>query len=175
MSFMRNPFSKTYTTEEIQQFLFLRNFELFERLTDKELSLFLPYIHERIYGKDEVIFFRNDPSHALYLIKKGKVILDIDINEKFETLGRLGPYTMLGENCILGNTKRPMNARVLTETASLSVIPKDNILNIFDAHPEVKLKIFESFSSIAEGYLKKVFKHYRNSFGLFNLSDVFKN
>lgn len=172
---MRNPFSKTYTTEEMRQFLFLRNFELFQQLADRELSLFLPYIHDRVYNQEEVIFFRNDPSHALYLLKKGKIGLNLDINEQFESLGVLKPYSMLGENCLIHGTKRPVNAHVISETASLCVIPKDNIMSIFESNPEVKSKMIESYARITEMYLKKVFKHYRKSFGLFNLSDVFRN
>ena len=174
MKKMRNPFSKTYTTEELTQFLFLRNFDLFAKFTDKELSVLLPYLHERVFVKEEVVFFRNDPSHALYLLKKGKVRLSLDINEKFEELGELGPFSMLGENCLLYGTKRPMNAHVISETATFSVIPKDNLIYIMESSPEIKLKLMESLAMINEMHLKMVFKHYRSGFGLFSLSEVFK-
>ncbi len=171
---MFNPFQKTYTDQEIVQFEFLRNFGLFASLSNKELSLFLPYIHERSYLKDEVVFFRNDPSHAMYLLKKGKVSLTLDIDENFEELGELSHYEMLGENCVIQGTKRPMNAIVSSETASFGVIPQDNIFYIFESHPEVKCKMLEEFARVNENHLKMVFKHYRSAFGLFNLSEVFK-
>ena len=172
---MKNPFSKSYTTDELQQFLFLRNFDLFQDLTDRELQVFLPHMFDRTYINEEVVFFRNDPSLALYLIKKGKIQLNLDINEKFEELAEVGLNSMLGENCLIENTKRPMNAVVVSETAHICVIPKDNIMSIFEGNEDIKAKMMEAFARINETYLKQVFKHYRSSFGLFSLSDVFKS
>lgn len=172
---MKNPFGKTYTPEEIRQFEFLRQFDLFQKLTEKELLLFLPHLHERSYVQDEAVFFRNDPSHALYLLKKGKVTLTLDVNERFEELGVLVPPTVLGDNCLLRNTKRPMNAVVTSETALFTVIPQDNLFDLFEARPEIHMKMVEAFAQTNEGYLKRMFKEYRSSFGLFNLAEVFKN
>ncbi|MDH5380869.1 MAG: cyclic nucleotide-binding domain-containing protein [Cyclobacteriaceae bacterium] len=172
---MKNPFKKTYTENELEQFDFLRNFELFKNLTEKELMIFLPHMHYRSYVKDEVVFFRNDPSHALYLIKKGIVNMTLDVNEKFEDLGEVRMHEVLGENCLIEGTKRPMNAVVTSETAFFYVIPRDNIMRIFDSRPEVKMKMMESFAKTNEYYLKQVFKCYRSSFGLFSLSEIFKN
>ena len=66
-----NPFEKTFTTRELELLNYFGKVQVFENLTDNELSLFLPYFHERVYKKNEVIFFRGDPSRALYIIKKG--------------------------------------------------------------------------------------------------------
>jgi len=171
---MLNPFTRTFSEEEQSIFRFLKSLPLFEALTDKELSHFLPHLHERTYQAEEVVFFRNDPSHALYILRKGRVNLTLDVNGNFEVLRELTAGSVLGENCILEGTKRPMNAYVMSETAQFYVIPKDNLLLIFENSPEVKAKMLEEFARVNELHMKKLFKFYRNSFGLFNLADIYK-
>ncbi len=170
---MRNPFSRIYSEEEQKIFDFLKTIPLFEKLTEKELSVFLPHLHERIYNADEVVFFRNDPSHALYIIKKGRVQLKLDINDSIEELKTLDTGSTMGENCILDGTKRPMNAYVISEKAHFYVIPRDSLMVIFDNSPEIKAKMMESFARMNETRIKKLYKFYRNSVGLFNLADIY--
>ena len=86
---MINPFKKPYTPQEEALFKFLSTVKMFELLTPEEMNLFLPFLFLRKYKEREVVFFRNDPSHAFYIVKSGKVSLNIDIKEKFETLTQL--------------------------------------------------------------------------------------
>ena len=78
---MINPFKKSYTQKELNTFRFLSRIKLFERLNYKEMAHFLPYFYLREYKMDEVVFFRNDPGNALYLVKSGKISINIDIED----------------------------------------------------------------------------------------------
>jgi CRP/FNR family transcriptional regulator, cyclic AMP receptor protein len=62
---MLNPFRKTYSVKELNIFRFLAKNALFAKLSKREMALFLPYLHVRRYERNEVVFFRNDPSRAL--------------------------------------------------------------------------------------------------------------
>ncbi|MDH5399845.1 MAG: cyclic nucleotide-binding domain-containing protein [Cyclobacteriaceae bacterium] len=170
---MINPFRKVYSDKELQLFDYLKELVLFNNMTDKELSAFIPHLYERTYVKDEVVFFRNDPSHALYLLRKGKVSLNLDINDNMEELLELSGVSSFGENCILPGTKRPMNAVVTSDEAWLYVIPKENIMLIMEGNPQIKTKLVETYALISEKQLKKLFKHYRISFGMFNIKDIY--
>ena len=86
---MKNPFSKTFNASELESFQFLSQIRFFSQLKNAEMARFLPAIHERIYRKDEVVFFRGDPSQALYLLKRGNIRLTIDIRDSFETISDL--------------------------------------------------------------------------------------
>ena len=66
---MINPFSRTFNESELEIFQFLSQVSFFEKLKNIEMARFLPAIHQRKYLKDEVIFFRGDPSQAFYIIK----------------------------------------------------------------------------------------------------------
>ncbi len=171
---MINPFKKTYTPEEMRLFRFLVRIKLFEKLSNKELYQFIPYMHERVYQLDEAVFFRKDPSHALYLIKSGKVKLHLDIKDRFEELTEVRHNALFGENALLPKSRRVYNAVVSSERAEFYVIPKDNILQIFEQHPELKAKMLEALGEFYNEFFINLFDKYRKSYGFFDLKEVYK-
>lgn len=170
---MRNPFRSAYTKEEMDVFSFLANIPLFENLTAKEKSYFLPYLHERSYSKDEVVFFRNDPSHALYIVKSGTVEINIDINKEIEVLSVVKRGNTVGENSLLKNTRRQYHAITTSETATLYVVPQDSIFFIFEDHMQIRVKMLESLAEMHDRYNTALIKTYKASLGFFNLAQVF--
>ncbi|WP_317191747.1 Crp/Fnr family transcriptional regulator [Fulvivirga marina] len=138
------------------------------------MSLFLPFMYERKYEQNEVVFFRGDPSHALYLLKKGEVSLNIDVNEDFESLTRVRAGVALGESCLLKDANRQLNAFVSSETAEFYVIPQDNIFDIFESNLKIKVKMLESLAEIYNEYNSNLFKAYKSSRGFFHLSQVYR-
>lgn len=171
---MRNPFSKTYTEENLQMFDFLRSIKFFERLKNKEMVRFLPAMHQRKYKRDEVVFFSKDPSQALYLIKKGQVNLMIDIKDNFETILEINRGEAFGENSLLENTKRTYTAIVTSDDADLIVIPHFVIQEIFDSNPKIKAKMMTSLSEYYNENNQRLFRSYRESFGFFSLRQMFE-
>ena len=137
------------------------------------MSYFLPYLHERHYQKNEVVFFREDPSHALYLLKRGEVLLNIDVNNSFETLTTVKGGSAIGESCLIDDTKRQLNAIVISETAQFYVLPQDNIFSIFENHAKVRTKMYQELSIIMNEYNTNLIKAYRSSFGFFHLSQIY--
>ena len=172
---MINPFSRSYTKEQLELFEFLLKNKLFAQLTRKEMSEFLPHLYLRTYQQNEVIFFRNDPSQALYLIKMGTVALKIDVNDTFETFAHIQPTASLGNNALLGKAKRVYNAIVESETAQLYVIPQVNMLNIFDSHMKIKAKVFASLAEIYNNNTTNLMKAYQATSGFFDLGQMYKN
>ena len=123
---------------------------------------------------EEVVFFRNDPANALYLVKSGKVSINIDIEEEFEQLSIIKSGGAFGESALLIDSNRIYTSIVHTERAELYVLPKVNIHEIFQGHTIIKTKMMESLSEIYNDYMVNLFKGYRSSLGLFNLSLVYK-
>lgn len=172
---MINPFKKSYTTKELSMFRFLSRIELFKRLNYKEMSHFLPYFYLREYKMDEVVFFRNDPGNALYLVKSGKVSINVDIDDGFELLSIIKSGGAFGESALLEESNRIYTSIIHTERAELYVLPKVNMHEIFEGHAEIKTKMLESLSELYNDYMVNLFKGYKSSLGLFNLSQVYKN
>lgn len=170
---MINPFKKSYSQKELGLFRFLGKVKLFERLTFEELSLFTPHMFKRSFMQDEVVFFRNDPSQALYLLKSGSISLNIDLQDKFEVLTILNKGQAFGENALLENTRRIYTSLVITERAELYVIPQVNLLDIFESHPNIKAEVLNSLAEIYNSYTANLFNAYRSSFGFFNLGEAY--
>jgi CRP/FNR family cyclic AMP-dependent transcriptional regulator len=170
---MFNPFKKRYSDEELKLFLFLNNIKHFEFLNEEELSQLIPYMYERSYMQDEVVFFRDDPSYALYIVKKGAVSLNIDMNNKFEVLTAMSKGETFGDNTLLENSKRIYSAIVTSERADLYVIPQINLLEIMASHPAIRAKIMTSFAELYNDYTSNLFNIYKSSFGFFELGSVY--
>ncbi|MDQ3393206.1 MAG: cyclic nucleotide-binding domain-containing protein [Bacteroidota bacterium] len=170
---MINPFKKTYTLSELNLFRFLAKLKLFESLSHEEMALFQPYLYLRTYKEGEAVFFRNDPSHALYIIKNGNISLNIDIKDKFEVLGVLKAGSAFGDNSLLKNSRRIYSAVTESEMAELYVVPQVNIMEIFNLHPVIKAKMLNSLAEMYNEYTVNLFKAYKSSFGFFNLGEAY--
>ena len=170
---MINPFKKSYSSKELNMFRFLARVTLFEKLTYKEMALFVPLLHLRNFKQDDVVFFRNDPSYALYIIKHGRVSLDIDVHERMEPLTVIKSGQAFGDNSLLPKTRRIYNSLVISETADIYVLPQVNLLEVFAQHPEIKAKMLESLAEQYNSYTVNLFKAYKSSFGFFNLGHAY--
>lgn len=170
---MLKYFKKTYSDSEKEQFDFLRKNPLLRNLTNEELDKFTPHIFNRTYNENEVVFFTGDPSHALYILKKGVVSLNIDRKDEFEKLKILRNGDVFGDNALLEKTKRIYSAIVLTENSELLVIPKVNMMEVMEHNPTIKAKVMTAFAEMYDNFTSRLFETYKDSRGFFDLSDVY--
>ncbi|MGF1638345.1 MAG: Crp/Fnr family transcriptional regulator [Cyclobacteriaceae bacterium] len=170
---MINPFKKTYTTKDQNFFKFLSKIRLFGQLTYDEMALFEPFFYLRTYNAEEVVFFRNDPSNALYVVKSGKISLAIDLKEDFEHLITLRSGQSFGENSLLKQTTRVYNALVISDRAELYVLPRVNLEEILESHSKIKAKMLESLAFHYNELNTNLVKTYKSSYGFFNLAQIF--
>lgn len=166
-------FSKNYTEEEQEMFDFLRENILFRELTNKELSFIVPVIHERKFKMDEVVFFRQDPSQAVYILKEGKVKLYMSINDNEEDLIELTEGYIFGQNGLIEGGKRNYNALVTEDKTVLFVIPQVAILEVFKKHPQLESKIYKQLAKYYNDFIGTVFTKYRDNYGLFELNQIY--
>ena len=172
---MLKLFKKTYSEKDLKVFRFLSKNKLFDALTDEELEEFLPYLHKRQYKGNEVVFFANDPSNALYIIKNGIVSLNIDVKENMEKLAVLRSGKLFGDNAILENTKRIYTAIVISESAELLVIPKINLMQIMEDEVQIKAKLMSALADEYNEYVQNLFKAYQTEYGFFDINMIYQN
>lgn len=172
---MIKPFKKTWKKDEILFFDFLRENILFHNLTNKELSKFIPTLHLRRYKRNEVVFFRSDPSQAIYIMKSGTVRLFIDTFGKEEDLVNVSSGYVFGQNAIIPRAKRLYTAQTISEKAELYVLPKVSLFEVFNKNVEIKAKVYETLSCYYSDYISNTFKAYRQNFGFFQLSQIYNN
>lgn len=166
---MRNPFQRSYSPEELDIFNFLAEVRLFHGLSNEQKSLFLPYLYLRKYKQEEVVFFRGDPAHALYVIKQGTVELVLDVDQVFEKLAVIGTEQTFGNNALIEGTKRLYSAVVQSDEAELYVIPHVNINDIFREKRKVQAKMFGALAEMYEEHVSDLYGSYRSSKGFFSL------
>ncbi|MEN7549264.1 cyclic nucleotide-binding domain-containing protein [Rapidithrix thailandica] len=170
---MFNPFRKTYSSQERATFEFLSKNHFFAPLEDHEKAEFLPFMYLRKYQKNEAVFFRGDPSQAFYLIKKGAVSLNIDVEDKFENLVKLREGDSFGDNALMDSAYRIYNAICVSEGCELYVIPTTNIQEIFEDNVNIKAKMMYAMAEYFDRYFASLFKAYKESFGFFDLGRAF--
>lgn len=169
---MRNPFQRAYSSEELAVFNFLSQVQLFKKLTHDEMAHFLPYLYSRKYKQNEVVFFRKDPSQALYILKQGEVMLSMDMQDDLEPFNSLSVHDSFGNNALLQETHRAYHAVVTSEKAEILVVPYVNIADIFDGQLKIRAKMMESLAEIYHEYTLKLINTYQKDKGFFNLNDV---
>lgn len=168
-------FKKTYSEKELSIFRFLSKNKLFDTLTHEELAEFLPYLHKRQYKENEVVFFANDPSNALYVIKQGVISLNLDIKDEFERLVVLRTGKVFGDNAILDGSKRIYTSIVVSESAELYVIPKINLQEILENDVQIKAKLMTAIANEYDEYMQNLFKGYKDEYGFFNINMIYSN
>lgn len=171
---LKNPFKKSYSKEELEILSRFKKVNLFKKLSYEQIAHFLPFLHLRSFKEGEVIFFRKDPSHALYIIKEGLVSLNLDINDKLEVLTTLGNNNTVGDNCLLGSTRRVYSTIVESPTAEIFVLPQVNLMEVFEHHPKIKAKMMETMAERYNQFISDIFENYKASFGFFDLAQVYE-
>jgi len=168
-------FKKTYSEKELSIFQFLSKNKLFDSLSHEELSEFIPFLHKREYKDNEVVFFSNDPSNALYIIKSGIVSLNLDVKGEFERLLILRNGKVFGDNAVIKNTKRIYTAIVNSESAELYVIPRINLQEIMENDIHIKAKLMSAIANEYDEYMQNLFKGYKDEYGFFNINMIYSN
>jgi len=170
---MFNPFKKTYATDELEMLSFLSKLILFSSLTNDENALFLPHLHKRTYSKEEVVFLRNDPAHALYILTAGEVVLTLDQDDTIEEITKLDKGSIFGETSLLMNKKRLVNAVTSSESATMYVLPQVSIRDIFNSNIKIKVKLLEAVANLYHDVNGDILKTYQNARGFFYMSQVY--
>ncbi len=171
---MANLFQNKYSEQERDQFEFLRKNILFNGFTDKELNFIQPLMYERAFGENEIVFFRDDPSLALYFVYEGEISLYLDTDGVEENLIDVEKGYIFGENSIIEKAHRNYNAKVKGVSATLFVIPRAGLMSVLDRHPRLHSHVLTNLSSYFNGYIERVFSKYRENVGFFELSQIYE-
>lgn len=80
--------------------------------------------HERVYRKDEYLYYEGDPGIGLYIVRSGSVRLLVeDEDGQPQEVGQIGPDDLLGATCLLGGgiIKRSESAQAVVPTEVLGL------------------------------------------------------
>ncbi|UCD39107.1 MAG: Crp/Fnr family transcriptional regulator [Fidelibacterota bacterium] len=116
----------------------LQNFNLFKEVEDHTLIEMAVRSHMSHTRKKEVIYFPEEPSNTIYLLKQGKIkISRISSDGQTVTIALLGPGELFGESAILGQDVRQNIAEVVEDSVICAIdkssfqelLEKSNVLS----------------------------------------------
>lgn len=145
---------------------YLENFSLFDCLSPDEMKLLSEKTTMRKKGKNEFIYFPEEPSSSIFLLKKGKVKIGTyspDGKEIIKTILKEGE--IFGEMSIAGEEKRSDFAQSIDEDVILCAISVKEMENIMKMNPNLSLRITKligfRFRKIERKFESLIFKDAR--------------
>ena len=120
---------------------YLQNFSLLSGVTKESMEALDQKAKMKESKKKEIIYFPDEPSDTIYILKEGKVKLSrISEDGRTTTLQLIGPGEIFGEGAILGQEKHENIAEVVEDVVICS-ISKEMFQDLMDKNPELNLSI----------------------------------
>ena len=164
-------FEKTLSKEATATCALLGQTPLFADLTPNELSLLLPHIYVRNYQLGESVFYKGDPSRAIYFIQKGVLEAYLDDTVEREVLAQIPQGHSIGHSTVLEKATRLFNTAAAARETTLLVLPQAPLLDLMHSHHRMRACIMERFAKLNEERIKRLLEQYCQTIGLFKLGD----
>lgn len=120
---------------------YLRRVPIFCMLEPRILAILAEMTHPQHYRKGQIIFYRDDPGNAMYVLVAGSVELTLPSDAGSEVLvARLRPGEHFGELAVLDGRPRYVTAVAVEDTQVLAM-SRDKLLGFLREHAEASLQI----------------------------------
>jgi CRP/FNR family cyclic AMP-dependent transcriptional regulator len=120
---------------------YLENFNLFDCLSHEKMLELSKMLRMQMISKNETIYFADDPSESIFLLKEGHVKLSRVSDEGREVITAiLNPGEIFGELALTGSTARDDTATAM-EDAVICAISRKNFEEMLVENPKFNLKI----------------------------------
>jgi len=127
----------------------LRNVEIFEGLTDKQLRKIAGIFEESVLHQDEVLFFQGEKADRLYLIKSGFVELIVDASSSSgeRVIRNLGQGQSVGEMTWVDHGKRSATVRSVTEGTTVVSVSFEAFDELCEKNPRIGYRVSRNIAS----------------------------
>lgn len=120
----------------------LEQINIFRDLEEKDLHRIDSLTTMRSMEKGKYIYFPDDPSRVVFLLKKGKVKIGSYSDDGKEIIKAiLEPGEVFGELAIMGEQKRTDFAQAITSDVRFCAIGKDEMTSILMDNPKLSFEI----------------------------------
>jgi len=124
-----------------EKFWHLKSCQLFERLTDDQVSQLENRAQSRTFGRGELVYLPSDRSHCVLLVASGRIKLyHITSDGKQALLGFIDPGEVFGELAVFDAGQREEFAEAM-EKSVVILIPSELIQSLMEAHPQLTLGV----------------------------------
>ena len=120
---------------------YLQGINLFQGMDEKSMMAMNSNSRMSSNKKKEIIYFPEETSNTIYILKEGKIkISRLAEDGRETTLDLLGPGQIFGESALLGQETHS-NTAVVVEDAVICAMNKDMFREIMDMSPQLNLSI----------------------------------
>ena len=117
----------------------LKSLSLFADLSPRELKIVQGLLHEREYLAGEVIFDEGEEGNALYIVRKGRVVICRQGRPE-HPIAEIGAGSFFGELALLDPAPRSAQARAL-EPCQLAVFFGSDLLSLLETESRLSSRI----------------------------------
>ena len=127
----------------------LRNVEMFEGLTDKQLKKIAGIFEERVLHQDEVLFLQGEKADCLYLIKSGfvELIVGASTSSGERVIRILGQGQSVGEMTWVDHGRRSATARSATEGTTTVSVSFEALDELCERNPRIGYRVSRNIAS----------------------------
>ena len=150
------------SSEEKNDIDFLQSIPLFDSLKHSEIVRLERILHDRVYNKNEEVFFEGEPGAALYIIKEGKIDIYKNYKEEKILLASLGEGTFFGELALFDESPRSATAVASKDTVLLA-FSKPGLALFSEKNPSTGFKISMRLGEILSQRLRVANAHIEES------------
>lgn len=123
------------------KFWYLKNCDLFERLTGGQAARLESRSRSRKFERNSLIYLPADESRSVLLLATGRVKLyHLTSEGKQALLAIIDPGEVFGELAIFDSGQREEFAETM-ESSTVILIPRDEIQRLMEEHPDVSLGV----------------------------------
>lgn len=125
----------------------------FATLTVNQLQTLLPLLEKRSFGKNVVLFKQGQAADMIYILLKGKVVIDYKPYDGPEiTVSHIEPGGVFGWSAALGR-RSYSSAAVTTTEVEAFCLSRDRLVEIYQQDPETGIILLET---LAGGIAKRL-------------------
>ena len=133
----------------------LKKINLLQNLSDEALEKILSITKHREFKDGEIIFKQGDPADALYLLKRGKVLLEVDISEIVSiSLGSVKTGFSFGWSALMGGSNYTSHA-ICSEPCEVLTVPGKELQDLLEQDHTVGYHIMMGLAQIISSRLER--------------------
>ncbi|NQV37706.1 MAG: cyclic nucleotide-binding domain-containing protein [Candidatus Marinimicrobia bacterium] len=146
---------RNWQQTESKTVMTLKQVPIFKGLSEREFLEIETIIHERAFHPKEIIFKRQAPGEAMYIIMAGDVEIYIeDHNDNKNVLATLEQGDFFGELALLDNETRSATAAAI-ESSTILVFSQTDLESLIERKPSLGNKILLNLARVTGARLRK--------------------
>ena len=133
----------------------LRKILLLENVSDAMLGKMVPLLEMHVFGERDIIFQQGDDAEMFYLLKEGKVLLEVDASDTISvSMGAMKAGFSFGWSSIFGEPYSFM--AICAETSEILMINAEKILGLMQENHSMGFMVMQSLTRMMKNRMDRV-------------------